>query len=224
MKHHRATIIIIGKGLSAGRLPAVLGRFPDAHIWSFAGLHHPRLSLQFEIHFGNRLRDLQPGVPAIVSPWSTPHEAPPDVATYPFPLDEAARLGEAYFESSIDYLLAYAALLNTQELPASQAEALFVQRGGMPVFVERVVLVGVDQCIGSHFRYRPGACFWLGVLRGQGVLVDVSPESALLKRRVGPNSMQLDPAAPHLYGQPGSLTRPFMETHASHLQTNEIFA
>src|SRR5690606_10937837 len=122
------TIIMLGKGLSAHRAPEILARYPDARVWAFAGVHHPRLSLQFEIHYGNALDDIQPGPPVIVSPFPHRRSASSVSPVYPFPLDAAVSLGHPYFESSIDYLLAYAALARAARLPRNAPE----WRGRLP--------------------------------------------------------------------------------------------
>jgi hypothetical protein len=189
----RVPLILLGKGSSSVRRDELLASHPEAEIWCINGTHCDRAQLQFEIHHPEPLSHLMPAVPVVVSPFAA--RAGDRI---PFPLEQACRRGRPYFESTVDYMLAHA-LLEHEEAAMGR--------------FSRVILCGIDLATSSHWRYRAGASYWCGVLDGARLPVEVQPESSLLKRRVAPNTRELDPLHPHLYGQPAALSAPWLRAH-----------
>jgi len=195
------TLIILGKGSSRTRLNAYRAAHPAAQLWTLnnffpAGddpLMHgfdlaAETDLHFDVHYDQRFWCDMPQIPGpwIVSPFRAA-EVPRENITA-FPLDDVfARFGHAYFESSLCYMLAFAAYCNAWRT---------------------ICLPGVDMEDPTHFAYRYGLHFWLGILRGQGVTLEIPTESACLQRYAGARSVDTEPEFPHIYGQPWSVTSP----------------
>jgi hypothetical protein len=199
------TLIILGKGSSRTRLNAYRAAHPAAQLWTLnnffpAGddpLMHgfdlaAETDLHFDVHYDQRFWCDMDKIPSkwVVSPF---RESPDPSRIRPFPLDQAFEsFGHAYFESSLCYMLALAAML----------------RDACTSSFSTICLPGVDMEDPTHFAYRYGLHFWLGILRGQGVTLEIPNESACLQRYAGARSVDTEPEFPHIYGQPWSVTSP----------------
>jgi len=72
---------------------------------------------------------------------------------------------------------------------------------------DRLCLPGCDMADAVHFAYRFGLHFWLGVLRGQGTVIDIPAGSYVLQRKASVSVGETEPNFPHIYGQPLSVTQ-----------------
>lgn len=198
-----APLVLLARGDSSMRLDQTLAAHPGARIWSLNG-RHGRLDalgltpeLQFEIHAPRPINHLLHGVPAVVSPFATFLR---DGETR-FPLQAACSLGAPFFESTVDFMLAYAALITVHGLPSDCAPA------AQP---SSVILAGIDFTDVTHFHARAGASFWCGLLRGLGVPVLIPPESTILQRHEVPTRGVPRREPGPMYGQPAELAAHFV--------------
>lgn len=202
-----ATLIMLGKADSRTALLPLLAQHPDAELWTLNDFY-PRHRLaelrdldlraravrHFEIHHPDCNLD-EPDYAGfsgtvMISPfvWSShPQEKP-------FPIYRVhEEFGHAYFESTIDYMLALALLLH--------------RRGEQKL--ERICLPGVEMSDPAHFALRSGCNFWLGIAVGMGIEIVRPAASTMLKVQVDMQGRR-DPADcfPHAYGQPWHITEP----------------
>ncbi len=202
---HPDTLILLGKSPLRDRLAAVRAAHPRHTVWTLNDLAPcpteraavaAMSSLHFEIHAApSTPRHLLDAVrcPIITSPFVGPRD-PRDER---FPLELVRRtFGHAYFESTLDYMLAL---------------ALLRQCTGTH-WLERICLVGMEFADPEHFARRAGAHFWLGVAIGAGIQIEQAPESLLLQRALGMKPRQIEDAEPHAYGQPYEATQPLATT------------
>ena len=190
------TLIFLGKGATADELPHYFERYPEAALWTLNQATHPRSELHFDVHYDQRFWHLLDELPehtfSIVSPFRQRE------GSRSFPLERLFEtFGTAYLESSICYMTAAAALLQAQGI----------------MQIARLCLPGCDMADAVHFHYRFGLHHWLGVLRGQGTIIDIPAGSYVLQRKpavsVGPTEVNF----PHIYGQPASVTTPLAKRY-----------
>lgn len=180
-------LFILGKGPSASFYDAWKKVPKEAALWTLNEAHREESELHFDVHEDRRFWKHYEEARCrwVVSPFAKPSELHPRMSV--FPLKECRReFGAAYFECSIDYMLALAVL----------------QRKRGQVRWTRIWLPGCDMGDPVHYTYRPGSHFWLGVATGMGIEVKLPCSSLLLKRVVDfPATPHGDPEFPHAYGQ-----------------------
>lgn len=195
-------LILLGDGFSSSMLAHFQREHPQHEIWSLNATLAEGSALHFEIHYDQipelmvaRAMARNRDVPLIVSPF---REYDPEHEEL-FPLPEIfARWGVALFERTLDYMLALALLWRAEGL----------------LRCDTICLPGHDFCAAPHHHARTGAHFWLGLAAGQGIRLETTPRSALLKRRpdlwsrahaAEPPDVRAD--QPHMYGQPRCVTQ-----------------
>jgi hypothetical protein len=207
------TLIILGKGESRKHLNDYRAKYPSAILWTlnnfFPDKDDPLMhgfdlaketDLHFDVHHDQRFWGLMDQVqkPWIVSPFRGADIPPARKNIKAFPLSDVFSVfGYAYFESSLCYMIAYAAFLHRHARQSIQVLAL----------------PGVDFVDPTHFAYRFGIHFWLGLVRGMGIRLDIPQESACLKRFAGTRAVDTETEFPHIYGQPWSVTEPHKQTY-----------
>lgn len=187
------TLIHLAGGGSRAHIAEVLLRFPSARVWTLNALRHERAELQFEIHAPVPRNGLDPHLPTILSP-----EAADPLPFYArrFPLQAACAVGEAFFELSHDYMLAFALLVHLGRLLPHEIPPGLSRR-----HFSRIYLCGVDLNDQEHFSQSRGVHFWAGMLRSSGVRVIPMPESTLFARAGRLGEIPDRPVRPYFYGQ-----------------------
>lgn len=201
------TLLMLGKGPSRKALPAMLAAYPGAILWTlnnyFPEGKDPEIPgfvierethLHFDVHhdqrFWKEFNEVRAGI-------CSPFRVPPAPHVQPFPLELVFEtFGHAYFESSFDYMVALALLRHV--------------RGEQPL--ARICTPGACMLDPTHFAYRFGLHFWLGVARGLGIALEIPEPTAVLQRKTNARVCSTDDEFPHLYGQPWSVSEP----HARH--------
>ena len=145
--------------------------------WSMPWIDIPEMDLYFEPHSDWRELGefypcgMQPGAVAEFLAATTSAQSPimmlqkepdlPHSIAFPFAAADALS-GGRYLESTVAYMLAFAALAT--------------QPG------DEVAMWGCDLDVGSEYVHqRPNAEFWCGILAGRGVSVTTSPQSSILR-------------------------------------------
>lgn len=187
-------LILIGKGESRSWYDEWRKLAPEAEVWTLNGEALPESSLHFDVHEDRRFWG---GYGETTCRWIVSPFAPPGVLEprmHVFPLKECRRVfGYAYFECTLDYMLAL---------------ALLRMKRGQDRW-ERIWLPGFDMADGRHYTFRPGAHFWLGVARGMNIGLKLPASSMLLRRIVDfPPTPHGDPNFLHAYGQTVASTGP----------------
>jgi hypothetical protein len=187
-------LILCGKGRSAAEAVKQRQAMPAAEVWTLNDAAAEGSSLHFDVHqdkrFWGRYDEVSCGW--CVSPFAVVTELRPRMNR--FPLHECHQaFGHAYFECSLDYMLALALL----------------QKRRRQKDWRRIWLPGCDMRDGRHFTFRPGTHFWLGMAAGMGIGLEIPRSSLLLKRVVDmPPVPHGDPEFPHAYGQVVESTGP----------------
>lgn len=187
-------LIILGKGPTAVFADDYLKAVKGAELWTLNEVVHPAAALHFDIHEDRRFWQSYDDISCgwCVSPFAPVTAMKPRMARFPL-LECFQAFGSAYFECSIDYMLALALL---RKLRGQKAW-------------KRIWLPGCDMADGRHFGFRAGTHFWLGLARGLGVELKIPGPSMLLKRIVTmPPCAHGDPEFPHAYGQLPESTAP----------------
>ena len=210
-----STVIVLGKGPTRDRLEHYRSTFPDHELWTlnnFMGdgedgllldldwrnesdthfdVHHDKRFHSYAEEFGEQLQNF------FISPFLSPTHP----RMHPFPLHQIFNaFGFAYFESSFDYMLAMIAFSNWSQPHKRRRYAC-------------LCLPGCDMSDPTHFTYRFGSHFWLGILVAQGVRLELPRHSWQLKRRADQRVLETDHEFPHAYGQPWDVTEPHAETY-----------
>jgi hypothetical protein len=192
-----ADLMILGKGGSASWRDAWIESAPEAETWTINDVVLEGAARHFDVHEDRRFWDQHGKVrcPWVVSPFAL--DAPEGMT--PFPLEQIYDVfGTAYYECTVDFMLALAAY----KLRIGEASW------------RHVWLPGCDMADGRHYTFRPGAHFWLGVLKGMGIRVSIPRPSMLLKRVVDfPPTPHGDPQFPHCYGQSRESTAPLVAAY-----------
>lgn len=193
-------IIMLGKGPSAAAsLPIYQERWPRHELWTLNDHYIAGSCRHFDIHFAHQLGNdaaciqaCTSGAEVIISPLRDP-VGPHEVQ---FPLASiVARWGVVLFESTVDYMLAY---------------ALWLREAGLRFHT--IALPGLDFEDLPHALARDGAHFWLGLCKGLGIEIIRPDRSALLRRDATVARHVRGMAEYHyghsfLYGQPDDLVR-----------------
>lgn len=197
-------LILLGKGHSAGWLGEYWKHAKRPELWTLNDVVDARSAWHFDVHEDRRFARLyeeiaRPGW--VCSPFARVTELRPREAR--FPLREVYdTFGAAYFECTLDYMLALALLMQKRRQKRW----------------DRIYLPGFDMRDGRHYTFRPGASYWLGVASGMGIALKIPRGSTLLKRVVdqvgGPHG---DPHYPHAYGQSRASTEPLAEAYGWNL-------
>lgn len=217
--HRFESFIILGKGPSRKRYgeireqlesttgtgPALLtlnNFFPKGTDPEMEGFDLPSAThLHFDVHYDQRfwplLRELD--CPCIVSPFRGA-DIPSGANWEAFPLAYIKYSGyRAYIESTLDYMLATIFLAH--------------HRTGQRLHGKTIALPGCDMQDPTHFAYRFGMHYWIGLLAGRGARFIIPPESAALKRYAGRRCTDTEPDFPHIYGQPWDCTEPYAKEY-----------
>lgn len=206
------TLIILGKGPCRGELKGMLEQWPNAEIWTlnnfFAQKQDPKLPWfgpamshrHFDIHHDQRFWDerhkLRGDCPFVVSPFRQPI----DDRMERFPLDDiAATFGTpVYMECTLCYMLALACLHVAEWSDGKWTNGSWT----------RIALPGCDMGDATHFAYRFGTHYWLGIARGLGLDIELTRSSHLLRRYAHLRSERTEEIFHHIYGQPWDVTEP----------------
>lgn len=205
------TLILLGKGPSRKALPALRERHSGAALWTlnnfFPAGEDPEIfgfdvaaatDLHFDVHHDQRFWPVFPSVRAAIC---SPFLEPPARNVTAFPIDDVfEEFGLAYFESSFDYMVALACLRHA--------------RGEQRL--ERLCIPGACMLDPTHFAYRFGLHFWLGLARGLGIAIEIPSPTAVLQRKTNARICPTDDEFPHLYGQPWSVSEPHAKRFGWH--------
>jgi hypothetical protein len=146
-------LIIEGAGPSASRTKLLRHRMPDAVLWTLNNhlSRHGSSDAHWEIHRPRHHRCHNVSCPIFIHPESTPWQD----NEHPLP-DVPENVA-----STIAWELAYAARIRPQ--------------------VPEVYLVGCDYLVTGREHELPSLNYWIGLLRGKGIRVELPPDSRLLK-------------------------------------------
>lgn len=210
-------VIIQGKGPSRGAVVSWLQEWQgSADLWTLNNFYaegfdrDPRVPVRLEgftvrhydVHWDQRfwpilreLRAARPGVELVVSPFRAVEGFAEGFQ--PFPLHAVFQaFGRAYFECSFCFML---------------ADLAMQVRGGRRV--RELAIPGCDMSDPTHFSYRFGSHFWLGVLSGLGVKIHVERGAAMLQRVATMPAVETEWEFPHIYGQPEEVSGPWKELY-----------
>ena len=214
----RDSFIILGKGKSRARYaeyrslmegsgfsPALLtlnNFFPGGSDPEMAGFDLPATTdLHFDVHYDQRFWEDMRGMSCrcVVSPFRAA-DIPDGQPWEAFPLALMKRLNlNCYIESTLDFMLASIVIAHLH--------------AGQPLEGKVVSLPGCDMQDPTHFAYRFGMHYWLGILHGRGATMMLPPEGAALKRYAGRRCADTEPDFPHIYGQPWDVTEPYAKEY-----------
>lgn len=149
---------------------------PNTEFWGMNSLWQfmPDIpwSAWFEIHRYSHLEEIHkqswPKIQAHYRELTIPLymiDSDPDFPTsIPFPLDAVSKGRRRYFESSVAYILAYALLLSER------------------TELQTIHMYGIDMVHDTEWGYqRPNCEYWIGVLEGAGITVNIPSIAAMCK-------------------------------------------